>query len=117
MCVLSNGRLLITSETEDGELLSVVDQGKLPKSLTGAPNWGPIFDFEMFDLYDEKQDCFVGCCSGGMVIIRSGIAVNRLASTAADYPGYCNSPPFFFFFSELVLVAKSDWLVGVEESR
>ncbi|XP_010257605.1 PREDICTED: splicing factor 3B subunit 3 [Nelumbo nucifera] len=76
-------------EMGDGMVLKL-ENGKL---LYSSPiqNIAPILDMAFVDYHDEKQDQIFACCGkapeGSLRVIRSGISVEKLLSTAPIYQG------------------------------
>ncbi|XP_057982841.1 uncharacterized protein LOC131167852 isoform X2 [Malania oleifera] len=86
---VENGFLAALVEMGDGMVLQL-ENGKLV-CRSPIQNIAPVLDMSVVDCHEEKHDQMFACCGmapeGSLRIIRSGISVERLLSTAPIYQG------------------------------
>ncbi|KAF8398576.1 hypothetical protein HHK36_017507 [Tetracentron sinense] len=86
---VNDGFVAALVEMGDGMVLKLENQELLYRSP--IQNIAPILDMSVVDYHDEKQEQIFACCGmapeGSLRIIRSGVSVEKLLTTAPIYHG------------------------------
>ncbi|ERN01370.1 splicing factor 3B subunit 3 isoform X1 [Amborella trichopoda] len=86
---VKGGFVVALLEIGDGLVIKVEDSGLVSRSP--IQNIAPMLDVAIVDYHNEKQDQIFACCGvhpeGSLRIIRNGVSVEKLLSTASVYEG------------------------------